>query len=111
MCGAALGALALSMPLASTALAKSPKGNFAVFVQCPTATATTCFYMSATGGEFRLHKETITMTNKVVVQGGIEVNAKTGAETFIAASNGETLSKTPQPLPGFATAEAVTKSE
>jgi hypothetical protein len=100
VCGAALSVLALSMLLASSALAKSPKGAFAVFVQCPTATATTCFYLSSTGGELRLHKETIPFTKSITVQGGIERNAKTGAETFIAASNGETLSKTPQVLPG-----------
>ncbi len=100
VCGAALGALALSMLLASSALAKSPKGNFAVFAQCPTATATTCFYMSATGGELRLNKVTIPFTKTITVQGGIERNAKTGAETFIAALNGETLSKTPEALPG-----------
>jgi hypothetical protein len=100
VCGAALGVLALSMLLASSALAKSPKGAFAVFVQCPTTTATTCFYLSSTGGELRLHKDTIPFTKSVTVQGGIERNAKTGAETFIAASNGETLSKTAQVLPG-----------
>jgi hypothetical protein len=100
LCGAALSVLALSMLLASSALAKSPKGAFAVFVQCPTATATTCFYLSSTGGELRLHKETIPLKKSVTIQGGIERNAKTGAETFIAASNGETLSKTPQVLPG-----------
>jgi hypothetical protein len=100
VCGASLSVLALSMLLASSALAKSPKGAFAVFVQCPTTTATTCFYLSTTGGELRLHKSTIPLTKSITVQGGIERNAKTGAETFIAASNGETLSKTAQVLPG-----------
>lgn len=98
--GAALVALSLSMLLASSALAKSPKGAFAVFTQCPTATATTCFYLSSTGGELRLNKETIPLTKSVTIQGGIERNAETGAEKFIAASNGETLSKTAQTLPG-----------
>ena len=100
VCVAALGALALSMLLASSALAKSPKGAFAVFSQCPTATATTCFYMSSTSGELRLNKVTIPFTKTVTIQGGIKRNAETGAETFIAALNGETLSKTPQALPG-----------
>jgi hypothetical protein len=100
MCGVALSALTLSMLLASSALAKSPKGAFAVFAQCPTATATTCFYQSSTSGELRLNKETVPFTKTVTVQGGIERNAKTGAETFIAALNGETLSKTKQLLPG-----------
>jgi hypothetical protein len=96
----ALVALALPMLLASPALAKSPKGAFAVFAQCPTATATTCFYLSSTGGELRLNKSTIPFTKTVTIQGGIKRNAETGAETFIAALNGETLSKTPQALPG-----------
>jgi len=88
------------MLLGSSALAKSPKGAFAVFAQCPTATATTCFYLSSTGGELRLNKETVPLSKSITVQGGIERNAKTGAETFIAALNGETLSKTKQVLPG-----------
>jgi hypothetical protein len=98
--GVSLSVLALSMLLASSAFAKSPKGAFAVFAQCPTATATTCFYLSSTGGELRLNKETVPLTKSITVQGGIERNAKTGAETFIAALNGETLSKTKQLLPG-----------
>ncbi|HEY3829040.1 MAG TPA: hypothetical protein VGL57_07580 [Solirubrobacteraceae bacterium] len=95
----ALGALALSLLLASSALAK-PKGPFEVFAQCPTATATTCFYMSATGGEIHLNKDTVPLTKTVKIQGGIKRNTETGAETFIGALNGETLSKTPQALPG-----------
>ncbi len=98
-CVAALGALVLCMLLAPSALAK-PKGAFAVFAQCPTATATYCFYLSSTGGELHLNKSTIPFTKSVTIQGGIKRNAETGAETFIAALNGETLSKTPQALPG-----------
>lgn len=88
------------MLVASSALAKSPKGEFIVFSQCPTETATTCFYLSSTGGELVLHKVTIPFTKTIVVQGGIKRNSETGAETFIGALNGETLSKTPQTLPG-----------
>ncbi len=99
LCLAALGALALSMLLAPSALAK-PKGPFEVFSQCPTETATTCFYLSSTGGELILHKKTISLTKTIVVQGGIKRNSETGAETFIGALNGETLSKTAQSLPG-----------
>lgn len=99
LCLAALAALALSMGLASSALA-SPKGPFEVFSQCPTETATTCFYLSSTGGELILHKKTIPLTKTIVVQGGIKRNSETGAETFIGALNGETLSKTAQTLPG-----------
>jgi hypothetical protein len=96
--GGALGVLLASLLLASPALAKSPKGAFAVFVQCPTAKATNCFYLSSTGGELTLDKEKIPYTKSVTVQGGIEV--KGSSETFLAAENGETLSKTPETLPG-----------
>jgi hypothetical protein len=99
VCLAALGALALSMLLASSALAK-PKGPFEVFSQCPTATATTCFYLSSTGDELRLNKDAIPLTKSITIQGGIKRNAETGTETFIGALNGETLSKTPEALPG-----------
>jgi hypothetical protein len=99
VCVAVLGILALSMLSASAALAK-PKGPYEVFAQCPTATATTCFYMSATSGELHLNKVTIPLTKTVKIQGGIKRNTETGAETFIGALNGETLSKTPQALPG-----------
>jgi hypothetical protein len=101
VCLAALGALTLSMLVASSALAKSPKGPFEVFSQCPTETATSCFYLSSTGGELFLHKITIPYTKTVTIQGGIKHNTEVGAiETFIGALNGETLSKTPQTLPG-----------
>lgn len=96
----ALSACVLSMLLASSALANSPKGAFAVFAQCPTATATSCFYLLSTGGELRINKETIPLTKSITVQGGIDRNAETGAETFIAALNGQTLSKTAETLPG-----------
>ncbi len=96
---AALGASALSLGLASSALA-APKGPFEVFSQCPTETATTCFYLASTGGELILHKKTISLTSTIVVQGGIKRNPEMGAETFIGALNGETLSKTPETLPG-----------
>jgi hypothetical protein len=99
VCLAVLAALAMVSLLPSSALAK-PKGPFEVFSQCPTATATYCFYMSTTGGEIHLNKVTIPLTKTVIIQGGIKRNAETGAETFIGALNGETLSKTPQALPG-----------
>jgi hypothetical protein len=100
ICSVVLSATLLSMVLAASAFAKSPKGAFSVFVQCPTETATTCFYLSSTGGELRINKETVPLAKSITVQGGIKRNAETGAETFLAASNGETLSKTRETVPG-----------
>ena len=36
----------------------------------------------------------------ITLQGGLAVNSETGVITFVAATNGETLSKTPQTVPG-----------
>ncbi len=94
VCLAALSALVLSLLPASSALASSP------FEQCPKETATYCFNLTSTGGELRLSKDTIPLTNTIVVQGGVKVNLLTGAEMFLGALNGETLSKTREVLPG-----------
>jgi len=51
-------------------------------------------------GEVVLNKQTVPIKNKITLQGGIIRNEETEAETFVAALNGETLSKTPQPVPG-----------
>ncbi len=38
--------------------------------------------------------------NTITLQGGYTFNEETEAETFLGALNGETLSKTPQKVPG-----------
>jgi hypothetical protein len=90
------------LALASPALAKEPTGDFAVFSQCPrfTAGVNLCIYSQTKSGEVTLNKQNVPITNPITLQGGIIRNAETEAETFVGALNGETLSKSPQKVPG-----------
>jgi hypothetical protein len=92
---AALGA-------ASPALAAEhhPKPPFEQFKDCPLANASVenCIFAQTKSGEFKVGKKTVPIVNTITLQGGFigtEGNLK-----FVAAENGETLSKTPQPVPG-----------
>jgi hypothetical protein len=100
-------AVAMAMPaagltFASTAMAKEPTGDFAVFKQCPRFTTGVhiCLYSETVGGEVTLHKQTVPITKPIVLQGGIKINPETGAESFVGALNGETLSKVAEKVPG-----------
>jgi hypothetical protein len=93
-----LGALVF----APSALASShhPTGEFEQFGECPLnrETLTDCVYSVSTGGSFTVGKKTVPLVNPVTLQGGFE---GVGEEIkFYGAENGETLSKTPQPVPG-----------
>jgi hypothetical protein len=95
---AALGVLVF----ASTALAAShnPKGEYAQFKECPLnrATITDCIYSVTSGGSFTIGKKTVPIVNPVTLQGGFE--GEVPNIKFYGAENGDTLSKTPQPVPG-----------
>jgi hypothetical protein len=93
--------LVMGLGLASSALAKEPTGDFAVFKQCPrfTAGVNLCLY-SQVGGEMTLGKLTVPIVNTVTVQFGIMLNEETFEEKVVGALNEETLSPTPQPVPG-----------
>jgi hypothetical protein len=95
-------ALAVAIACAAPALAKEPTGDFAVFKQCPVSNPSVnlCFFAQSSGGEFHVGTTTVPINKTITLQGGSIVNEETGAETFVAASNGETLSKTPLAVPG-----------
>jgi hypothetical protein len=95
---AVLGALVF----ASLALGAShnPKGEYAQFNECPLnrATITDCILSVSSGGGFTIGKKNVPLVNPVTLQGGFE---GAGSEVkFYGAENGDTLSKTPQPVPG-----------
>jgi hypothetical protein len=92
---------------ASDAFAKEPTGDFARFKQCPrfTTGVNLCFYSNVFGGKVTLHKQTVPINedkkHELILQGGIaKEEASPFHEKFVAALNGETLSKTPQNVPG-----------
>jgi hypothetical protein len=81
-------------------------GNYTKFAQCPYSNLEVkkCIYDVTTSGEVVLGSKKVPIVNPVTLQGGFgaTVEEKEGAEfaKFYAASNGITLSKTPQPVPG-----------
>lgn len=99
--GGLTGALVMLL-FASTALASShnPKGEYAGFKECPLnrATITDCVLSVSSGGFFTIGKKTVPLVNPVTLQGGFE--GEGAGVLFYGAENGDTLSKTPQPVPG-----------
>jgi len=92
-----------ALGFAAPALAKKPSGAFANFGGCPTKTAGVnfCVYAQTSSGEFKIKKTEVPITKTITLQGGIIENEATEAETWVNAANGaETLSKTPQTVPG-----------
>jgi hypothetical protein len=77
-----------------------PKGEFAGFGECPLnrATITDCILSVSSGGAFKIGNKTVPLKNPVTLQGGFEGSGE--AVKFYGAENGETLSKTKQPVPG-----------
>ncbi len=87
---------------ASSAFASShnPKGEFKEFGECPLNNKLVegCVFSVTDGGSFTAGTKTVPLVNPVTLQGGF---FGAGEEvTFVGAENGDTLSKTPQPVPG-----------
>lgn len=93
---AAVASLAV-LAFASSALA-TPKGEFVVFSDCPVTnpSVTTCLFAQTTSGEFKIGATEVPLAKTVTLQGGI--NGETG--DIVGATDGNTLSKTPQTVPG-----------
>jgi hypothetical protein len=81
-------------------------GNFVKFGNCPYTNEelNKCIYDVTESGEVVLGSKKVPIVNPVVLQGGYGegIEEKEGAEfaKFYGATNGETLAKTPQPVPG-----------
>ncbi len=104
--GTALLAVALAaLSLAGVAQAKLT-GNYTKFVNCPYTNTEVrkCIYSVTESGEVVLGSKVVPITKQVVLQGGFgeATEEKEGAEfaKFYAATNGITLSKAPQNVPG-----------
>jgi hypothetical protein len=100
----AVAALIVPLAVASPALATEhhPTGNYAPFKYCPlsNASVTQCIVASTTSGEFTVGKKTVPITKTITLQGGTIPIKESSEVTFVAAENGETLSKTALPVPG-----------
>lgn len=97
----ALTTSAAVLGTASPAFA-TPKGEFAIFADCPLSAPEIkgCVVAKTESGEVVLGKKAVPIVNTITLQGGFTENRETGAQTFVGAADGNTLSKTPQPVPG-----------
>jgi len=78
-------------------------GNYTRFAQCPyfNTEVRHCLYSTTTSGEVVLGSKKVPIVNPVVLQGGYgPADEETEMSKFYGATNGVTLSKTPQPVPG-----------
>jgi hypothetical protein len=104
----ALFASTVVLGSASSALATEhhPKGDFAVFNQCPLSNTATnvCIFAQTASGEFIVGKKTVPIKNTITLQGGVHVIFNEEQEIvgteFIGAENGMTLSDPGQSVPG-----------
>jgi hypothetical protein len=106
VCSAMLVVALASLSLAGSASAKLT-GEFTKFQYCPYQTpgvAARCINSLTTGGEVVLGKKKVPIVNAATLQGGYTAPAEEGPEAgfskFVAATNGITLSKAAQPVPG-----------
>lgn len=90
--------------LVFTASASAFTGEFAKFDYCPTTNPEVfkCLYSVTNGGKIILGKKETPITEPVTLQGGYSATnrEKKRISKFFAATNGITLSKTPENVPG-----------
>jgi hypothetical protein len=101
---------ALSATLAVVALgallvapgASAHTGEYAKFNYCPSTNKAVwkCLNSVTKSGSVVLGKKTVPIVNPVTLQGGIGFEKEDETSAFFAATNGITLSKAPQPVPG-----------
>jgi len=99
-----LAAAAVSLALlglASQAFALKPTGDFVNFGDCPleNPAVVVCVYGQTTSGEFNIGTTEVPLTKPTTLQGGVELN-EAHETVFVPARDGNTLSKTPQTVPG-----------
>lgn len=86
----------------ASAASHNPKGEYAQFAECPlnNPLVINCMYSVSSNGTFTVGNKSVPLVNPVTLQGGLAQDPKTFELYFVGAENGDTLSKTPQPVPG-----------
>ncbi len=87
--------IALGIPSIANA---TPTGKFAVFSDCPLSTPNLaqCIYSTTTSGEVKIGSSIVPIKATIVLQGGLIKKT----EAFVGAADGNTMSKTPENVPG-----------
>lgn len=101
---ASLVVLVVALPMLASE--HRPKGDYAPFDQCPLGdpATTLCLFTQTEGGGFIVGEREVPIGKTITLQGGVHVvenkEKEIVKEEFIGAKDGETLSKTPQTVPG-----------
>jgi hypothetical protein len=96
--------LAAVMLVPASSASATLTGEFARFSKCPLSNPAVefCLYSETSAGTFTMGKKAVPLKNPVILQGGLaggEGNVFNPVH-LIAATDGNTLSKSPQPVPG-----------
>lgn len=100
-----LAGVVLAAMLVPASSASALSGEFARFNNCPLSNSAVevCVYAETNSGQFKVGNKTVPLVNKQILQGGA-IPAVPGEVfsqlTMVAATKGDTLSKTAQPVPG-----------
>ena len=89
----------------ATAASAAPTGEFARFAKCPYVPTSTdaCVVAETVSGSVTTGKKTVPIVNKFLLQGGLHYvipGEPFGPLEFIGATDGNTLTKVAQPVPG-----------
>jgi hypothetical protein len=100
MSAVAILAVLAGLVLTPTAMAGKPKGEYAVFNDCPLGTSgvTQCVYVTFSSGEVSLGGLDIPIVHTITLQGGLIANEK--EEKFVNTTEGQTLSRGEEEIPG-----------
>jgi hypothetical protein len=99
LCLALLATSLIMLSVTPSAFA-TPKGEFAVFADCPVTSVNACIYAKTESGEFTVGKKTVPIEKAITLQGGLKEVEEGARLEFVGAVDGNTLSKTPQKVPG-----------
>jgi hypothetical protein len=99
---AAMALVALLTTLSAATSASAFTGEFSIFTDCPLANPelSGCIVAKTESGEVVLGKKAVPINNTITLQGGFIEERETGADIFVGAADGNTLSKSPQTVPG-----------
>lgn len=101
LCALAASLMCLASASSALAVEHHPKGAYEKFKDCPLSNpaAEFCLFAKTESGEVVIGKKTVPIVNPITLQGGLHEISEENVE-FIAAEDGNTLSKSPQPVPG-----------
>ncbi len=101
LCALAASLACLASAAPALAVEHHPKGAYEKFKDCPLSNPNTefCLFAKTESGEVVIGPKAVPIVNSIVLQGGLHEISEEDLE-FIGAEDGNTLSKSPQPVPG-----------